>query len=599
MKKTIFFIVILFCGMLFGEITINQDAIEGQWKLFVEGKPYTGATKSFFETGEIRGKANYRDSLLDGEYEIYNRAGNIITSYIFENHILISGFSDTYYRGNLVEKIIVTGPNRYIENKKDENKEEITEYIIVEIPSEYKGLNYNNSGYQRKSRNGKYTIKTDNKIVKEGEYHLGLKTGLWKTFFEDGKVHSEVLYENGNYIGVSKFYYNTGELFEEIDYSSNTGEGIVTGYYKDGKLQKKGGIYKEKRNLKFEFFDENEDLIRTGWYREGIINDYFYLRNDEVSEEVKEFYKNLSDARAGSTGDPLLESGEKESVDYKLFYENKVLYREEILLSGKEKTITKEYYENGTLYREYDNNTNIEKIYNSMGNLTATKDYTSEIRRKIAEERREKIEKILGPIESIFPYIAGIIFLIIINKLKKTYPEIYQKYKIFDFMILILYYIWVYYKRKTFFSWENYDRWVVIALFVVLLFYWGQDRTYTLKYFIYFIMVGLLVESIFFKRPFRFEFGTITRYYYVDYDTLIKETYNKGLIVMVMLSVAYQILKRISHKEYDLWEKEMESQSGSYYFNKNLEVKEKTKNSEKNITPNDEKSHEKDDSIFD
>jgi len=109
-------------------------------------------------------------------------------------------------------------------------------------------------------------------LKETGNYLLGSRQGLWKTFYRNGVLRSEENWKKNKREATAMFYHNNGNLSSVENYKNNQqiGEWKFYDYGKNKKLTKIGR-YPKKSNSKvssyyeiddWEFYDKNEKLLR-------------------------------------------------------------------------------------------------------------------------------------------------------------------------------------------------------------------------------------------------------------------------------------------------------------------------------------------------
>lgn len=132
--------------------------------------------------------------------------------------------------------------------------------------------------------NGMYSKnKIDGRLIEKGFFAYGLKTGVWKHWFDDGRLKKVISWKKGMRWGRYKFFSKSGELFISGSYKRNKKNGvwktfsdivieetwsqdklnglyretlggnvIVKGYYKDGLKHGVWTDFKSKKKKKYE-----------------------------------------------------------------------------------------------------------------------------------------------------------------------------------------------------------------------------------------------------------------------------------------------------------------------------------------------------------
>jgi uncharacterized protein len=166
---------------------------------------------TYDELGNLVYSGSYRDSIPIGIHRMYDNAGKVINSILYDN------------LGNRLGEGIITN-----EGKKE---------------GEWKYLYANG------------------KVKSSGKYSNNLETGKWNFFYENGKTEQTGVFKQGKADGLWQWYYSDGNLKREEEFYEGKAEGlymeydtagqvIVNGKYFDGQKEEewvyKVGDYLEK-----------------------------------------------------------------------------------------------------------------------------------------------------------------------------------------------------------------------------------------------------------------------------------------------------------------------------------------------------------------
>lgn len=231
----------------------------------------------------------------------------------------------------------------------------------------------------------KEDVYIDNLLTEQREYYLngvlgsiayykdGLRSGVWKTFYQDSKLNNSTTYTLNRKNGLYESYYDNGQLHQKGNYKDGYYTGDWASCYKDGTVSVKFTVKEdgENREYTFETYHPNGKLKRKGISLDGYLS-YFhntlydYYDNGQLESEVnylrgsrdgvsKLFYK---DGKLKETGTYKkgLRSGE-----FKAYYENgkpksvivygdteRKINEDRYLMNGLYKT----FYQDGTLEEE-------------------------------------------------------------------------------------------------------------------------------------------------------------------------------------------------------------------------------------------------------
>lgn len=203
--------------LLFEGITDMNGLRQGKWK-------------EFYASGERKSEGNYKNSNRTGLWKFYFPDQQVEVEGQYDSKGRQDGVWQWYYaNGQLMRECeydagVLDG--EYTEY--DENGKEVTKGKFVEGTEE---------GHWRYVRN---------QAIEEGDFSDGLRTGMWKSWFEEGSISSEIEYDQDLMNGKYTIYYpnhvvkRTGHLVNGertglwYDYY-DTGELFLTTLYKDGK----------------------------------------------------------------------------------------------------------------------------------------------------------------------------------------------------------------------------------------------------------------------------------------------------------------------------------------------------------------------------
>ncbi len=97
-------------------------------------------------------------------------------------------------------------------------------------------IHFNKGGYRGNLLDGKYTVFTPEKdLLASGQFHKGLKQGVWKRWYPNGALQSIVRWKEGLKSGVSKFFNKEGALIKKLNYKKDLLHGTCVFYNEDGK----------------------------------------------------------------------------------------------------------------------------------------------------------------------------------------------------------------------------------------------------------------------------------------------------------------------------------------------------------------------------
>lgn len=389
-KSTIFFISI-FCSQFLVAQFVDRDSAHykafffengniSSEGYFVDGKP-DGYWISYYKNGLRKSEGNRNNNLLNGPWKFYDEYGNeseLITykdskkngkNYIYKNCFLFQtieyenglkqGKSFTYFPDSSNSKIKLE--LEYLDDQKNGTAKEYAKDGRIISLLEYK----------------KGFLKSKEKINRKDDANL--KTGTWKSFYQNEKVKIEQRFKNDLLNGYVKYYDTEGKLDSAVLYvdgirqeedENNADFDILYSYHPNGTI-KTSAIYNlngEKDGVS-NTYDSTGIVVSTKFYdnnvllKEGII-DKQGLEQDEWkfyhrSGKLKAKGKYVNGERYGKWVF-YFENGQVEQEGFydkagrftglwQWYYENGQLLRKEDFRRGLEDGMLEEYDENGKL----------------------------------------------------------------------------------------------------------------------------------------------------------------------------------------------------------------------------------------------------------
>jgi len=194
-----------------------------------EGGNRNGKWKDFYPNGKIMADGQFNDNRKSGVWKYYNISGKLEQTGSFNNG-RPDGLWQWYYDDNSLLR-----EEEYFQGKRDGS---FTEYSAA-------GEIITQGQYSDGEKNGDWKYKSgDNTEV--GKYILGLRDGVWKSYYPEDKLKSKGSWVQGNPDGTHIFYYEDGRVKAEE-------------YYQMG--------IREKTWKKF---DENGDALLTIAYKNDV-----------------------------------------------------------------------------------------------------------------------------------------------------------------------------------------------------------------------------------------------------------------------------------------------------------------------------------------
>jgi antitoxin component YwqK of YwqJK toxin-antitoxin module len=380
MKNLLIVCLCLFSNGIVGQISTSNNGFvkiyypngkissEG---MMVNGKP-DGFWKTYYVNGVVKSEGNRKNHLLDSLWIFYNEFGDTLEKI---NYVLgkKNGYSFKYTSAeqkNSGKKTILISKEMFVNDSR-----EGTSFYYYPEGTIHEIINYKNNKRHGSGREFDkqgvvitlYEFFNDYITDKQNINRIsnGIKTGIWKEFYEDGKLKTEKEFKNDNLSGYAKEFdksgkvtlnllYREGKLVdrpkqdsldidEKIDYDE-TGKVKKRGYFRKGIPV---GIHRE--------YDINGKVVNAYIYNEsgkvvskGIINEdgsregswiYFFDDGEKKSEgtyvnnrqngEWKFFFKDGINEQIGNFRNGVLNG------TWKWFYSNGKPLRNETFLNGR------------------------------------------------------------------------------------------------------------------------------------------------------------------------------------------------------------------------------------------------------------------------
>ena len=200
-----------------------------------------GKWKEFYPTGELKSEGTYKNSNKTGNWKFYFPDKQVEVTGAYNSRGQQDGEWQWFYaNGQLMRQAnfnadILDG--EYIEY--DEDGEVVTKGEFLD------GTEQGHWFYRR------------NKAIEEGDYDDGLRTGTWKTWYEEGKISSEIEYDQDLMNGKYTIYYDNHVIKRTGHLVNGEREGLWYDYYETGELflttLYKDGVEIKWNNYKIEY----------------------------------------------------------------------------------------------------------------------------------------------------------------------------------------------------------------------------------------------------------------------------------------------------------------------------------------------------------
>jgi uncharacterized protein len=181
-----------------------------------EAGNFNGRWRDYYPDKQVRAEGAYTDNRRTGVWKFYNEAGKLEQTGSYNN-----GRPDGLWKWYFDNGAILREED-YFQGQRDGA---FTEYSQT-------GDIIGQGQFSDGEKNGDWKVKSGN-ITEEGKYIIGLKDGLWKSYYPDGKLRSKGSYVQGNPDGQQMLYFEDGKPREEQ-------------YYKMGLRQKTWNKFNEE-----------------------------------------------------------------------------------------------------------------------------------------------------------------------------------------------------------------------------------------------------------------------------------------------------------------------------------------------------------------
>ena len=230
-----------------------------------------GEWKEFYPNGSIKIEKTFRDDQLHGYYKEYDNRARLVLTMLYEN-------------GSIVKSRVEDEPDIEMVNRYDQNnkliysgpyRNNIPVGIHREFNSEGKIINgfiYNDNGL----------------LLSEGIIdEAGNRNGRWKDLYPDGKIQAEGQYSDSRRTGNWKFYNSAAKLEQTGNYNNGRPDGLWKWYYENGGLLREEEYFQGQRDGSFTEYSSTGEIISQGEYADGERNGDWKFRSGDNTEEGK------------------------------------------------------------------------------------------------------------------------------------------------------------------------------------------------------------------------------------------------------------------------------------------------------------------------
>jgi uncharacterized protein len=206
-------------GKVNNSYVYNDNGLMVSQGIVDEAGNRNGKWKDLYPDGKTEAEGQYSDNRKTGIWKFYGKDGKMEQTGAYNNG-RPDGIWKWYYENNNLLR-----EEEYFQGKRDGT---YTEYSN-------EGTIIAQGQYSDSEKNGEWKFISANN-TEIGKYILGLKDGLWKSYFNDGKLRTKGNYVQGNPDGQHVIYYENGKLKEEQFYEMGIRTRTWRKYDEDGKL---------------------------------------------------------------------------------------------------------------------------------------------------------------------------------------------------------------------------------------------------------------------------------------------------------------------------------------------------------------------------
>jgi len=230
-----------------------------------------GDWKEFYPGGSIRTEKTYKDDLLHGYYKEYDTRGNLTITMLYDNGSLV--------KSRVEDEPDIEPVNRYDTDGKLIYSGPFRNNIPVGVHREF--------GKDGKVSNA-FIYNDVGLLLSEGIVdETGNYNGRWKDFYPDGKVRAEGSYNDNRRTGIWKFNSAAGKMEQTGSYNNGRPDGLWKWYYENGAILREEEYFQGLRDGLYTEYSPTGDIIAQGEYTDGERNGDWKFRTGDNSEEGK------------------------------------------------------------------------------------------------------------------------------------------------------------------------------------------------------------------------------------------------------------------------------------------------------------------------
>ena len=145
--------------------------------------------------------------------------------------------------------------------------------------------------YINEKKAGAWKYFSEDRLIADEQFKLGLKDGVSHTYYDSGEVLEEIDWKNGKQDGNHGVFFKDGKPFMEYKMQYDLRNGLCLTYFKNGKLELEAYYKNNLRDGNWNFYHENGDLWYTLKYEYGVILNP-QVRDSVANIQLQDFEKN-------------------------------------------------------------------------------------------------------------------------------------------------------------------------------------------------------------------------------------------------------------------------------------------------------------------
>ena len=228
-----------------------------------------GEWKEFYPGGTIKTEKTYKDDQLHGYYKEYDKKGMLVLTMLYDN-------------GAIVKSRVEDEPDIEIVNRHDSSGKLIysgpyRNNVPVGVHREY--------GDDGKVKNA-FIYNDNGLLISEGIVdESGNLNRKWKNYYPDGRIKAEGSYNDNRRTGLWKFYNNSSKVEQTGSYNNGRPDGLWQWYYNDGSVLREEEYFQGFRDGLYSEYAKDGSVIVTGQYSDGERNGLWKFTSGDYTEE--------------------------------------------------------------------------------------------------------------------------------------------------------------------------------------------------------------------------------------------------------------------------------------------------------------------------